>query len=88
MPLGWIVSSLVVGVIIGAIARLLMPGQDRMGCLMTALLGIGGSFVGGFLATLIWGGHDRYTFRSSGFLMSIVGSMVLLLVWRLIRGRD
>ena len=88
MGLAWIISSLVVGVIVGAIARLLMPGQDRMGCLMTALLGIAGSFVGGFIGTLIWGGRERYTLRSSGFLMSIVGSMVLLLLWRLIRGRN
>ena len=88
MGLGWIISSLITGIIVGAIARLLMPGQDRMGCLMTALLGIGGSFVGGFIATLVWGGPTRYHFRASGFLMSIVGSMVLLLLWRLIRGRD
>ena len=88
MGLGWIISSLISGIIVGAIARLLMPGQDRMGCLMTAILGIAGSFVGGFIATLVWGGPDRYTLRSSGFLLSIVGSMVLLLLWHLIRGRD
>ena len=88
MGLAWIISSLIVGLIVGGIARLLMPGQDRLGCLMTALLGIAGSFVGGFIGTLIWGGHERYTLRSSGFLMSIVGSMVLLLLWRLIRGRN
>ena len=88
MGLGWIISSLIVGVIVGAIARFLMPGQDRMGCLMTAILGIGGSFVGGFISTLIWGGRDRYALKPSGFLLSIVGSMVLLLLWRLIRGRN
>ena len=88
MGLGWIISSLITGIIVGAIARLLMPGQDRMGCLLTALLGIAGSFVGGFIGTLVWGGPDRYHFRASGFLMSIVGSMVLLLLLRLIRGRN
>ena len=88
MGLGWIISSLITGVIVGAIARLLMPGQDRMGCLLTALLGIAGSFVGGFISTLIWGGRDRYALRPSGFLLSIVGSMVLLLLWRVIRSRD
>ena len=88
MGLGWIISSLISGIIVGAIARLLMPGQDRMGCLLTALLGIAGSFVGGFIATLVWGGPERYHLRTSGFLMSIVGSMVLLLFWRLIRRRD
>jgi uncharacterized membrane protein YeaQ/YmgE (transglycosylase-associated protein family) len=88
MGVGWIISSLITGIIVGAIARLLMPGQDRMGCLMTALLGIAGSFVGGFIGTLVWGGPTRYHLRTSGFLMSIVGSMVLLLLWRLIRRRD
>jgi uncharacterized membrane protein YeaQ/YmgE (transglycosylase-associated protein family) len=88
MGLGWIISSLISGVIIGAIARFLTPGQDRMGCFMTAILGIAGSFVGGFIATLVWGGHDRYALRPAGFLLSIVGSIVLLLVWRLIKGRD
>ena len=86
--MGWIISSLISGIIVGAIARLLMPGQDRMGCFMTALLGIAGSFVGGFIATLVWGGPNRYHLRTAGFLMSIVGSMVLLLLWRLIRGRN
>lgn len=88
MGLGWIISSLISGIIVGAIARFLVPGQDRMGCLMTALLGIGGSFVGGFIATLVWGGHDRYTLRPTGFLLSIVGAIVLLILWRLIRGRE
>ena len=88
MGLGWIISSLISGLIVGAIARFLVPGQDRMGCLMTAILGIAGSFVGGFIATLVWGGRDRYALRPSGFLLSIVGAIVLLLLSRLIRGRN
>ena len=84
----WIISSLVTGLIVGAIARLLLPGRDSMGCLMTALLGIGGSFVGGFIATLVWSDGRRYGFRPSGFLLSIVGSIVLLLLWRLLRSNN
>ena len=86
--MGWILSSLISGLIVGAVARFLMPGQDRMGCLMTALLGIAGSFVGGFISTLLWGQHVRYGLRPGGFLLSIGGAMVLLLLWRMIRTRD
>jgi uncharacterized membrane protein YeaQ/YmgE (transglycosylase-associated protein family) len=85
--MGWIISSLITGLIIGAIARLITPGQDRMGCLMTALLGIAGSFVGGFISTLIWRTGSG-EIRPAGFLLSLVGSVLLLLLWRMIRGRD
>jgi uncharacterized membrane protein YeaQ/YmgE (transglycosylase-associated protein family) len=85
--MGWIISSLISGLIIGAIARFLTPGQDRMGCLMTAVLGIAGSFVGGFIATLLWR-DSRYELRPAGFLLSLVGAILLLLLWRMIRGRD
>ena len=53
--IGEIIGWLIVGLIIGALARLLMPGRDPMGCLMTALLGVAGSVVGGFIGRLIWG---------------------------------
>ena len=86
--MGWIISSLITGLIVGAIARLLTPGQDRMGCLMTALLGIAGSFVGGFISTLLWRNGGGYELRPAGFLMSLVGAILLLLVWRMIKGRD
>ena len=86
--MGWIISSLISGLIVGAIARLLMPGQDRMGCLMTALLGIAGSFVGGFISTLLWKSQGGFELRPAGFLLSIVGAILLLLLWRMIKGRD
>lgn len=86
--MGWIISSLITGLIVGAIARLLTPGQDRMGCLMTALLGIAGSFVGGFISTLLWNTGRGFELRPSGFLLSLVGSILLLLLWRMMRGRE
>ena len=70
--LGWMIF----GLIIGAIARLLVPGRQPMGLLATMLLGVVGSFVGGFLAYLIFGGG---AFRASGWVGSLIGAV--LLVW-------
>jgi uncharacterized membrane protein YeaQ/YmgE (transglycosylase-associated protein family) len=79
----WIITSLIVGVIVGGLARLLVPGRDPMGCFMTALLGIGGSFLGGFVATLLWGRGEG--FQPAGFVLSLVGAILLLLLWRQFR---
>ncbi|HKP14290.1 MAG TPA: GlsB/YeaQ/YmgE family stress response membrane protein, partial [Blastocatellia bacterium] len=58
--IGDIIGWLIVGLIVGALARLIMPGRDPMGCLMTALLGIAGSVVGGLIGRLIgWGARDN-----------------------------
>jgi uncharacterized membrane protein YeaQ/YmgE (transglycosylase-associated protein family) len=77
--IGWILFGLVVG----AIAKFLMPGRDPGGWIVTILLGIAGSFVGGFLATTIMG-RDQQT---AGWIGSIIGAMVLLFIYRLIVGR-
>jgi uncharacterized membrane protein YeaQ/YmgE (transglycosylase-associated protein family) len=78
----WIISTLIVGLIAGGLARLLVPGRDPMGCLMTAVLGIVGSFVGGGIAYLLgWQRGDGY-FHTAGLLMSIVGAIIVLLIWR------
>lgn len=78
-----LLQLLVVGLIAGAIARLLVPGRDPLGCLGTILLGIVGSFVGGFLAWLLF---DRDTdggaVQPSGIFGSIVGAVIALLIWR------
>jgi len=77
--IGWILFGLVVG----AIAKFLMPGRDPGGWIVTILLGIAGSFVGGFLATTLMG-RDQ---SSAGWIGSIIGAVVLLFVYRLIVGR-
>ena len=77
--LGWILFGLVVG----AIAKFLMPGRDPGGWIVTILLGIAGSFVGGFLASALTG-RDNST---AGWIGSIIGAMALLLIYRLIVGR-
>ena len=83
-----IIGQLIAGLIVGVIARLLLPGREAfpagaLGWLLTALLGIAGAFLGGFIARSLWAG-DNY---AVGWIMSIVGSIILLLVVRLIFGR-
>jgi len=83
-----IIGQLIVGLIVGVIARLLLPGREAfpagaLGWLLTALLGIAGALVGGFIARALWAG-DNY---AVGWIMSIVGAIILLLIVRLIFGR-
>lgn len=80
--LGWIVFGLVVGVI----ARFIMPGRQAMGMLMTILLGIAGSFFGGLLASLVRGGEMSLS-QPSGWIGSIVGAFLLLLIYGLVSKR-
>ena len=78
--LGWIVFGLVVGVI----AKLLMPGRDPGGFILTILLGIAGALVGGFV------GQSLGLYQPgepAGFVMAVIGSIVLLLIYRLVVGR-
>jgi uncharacterized membrane protein YeaQ/YmgE (transglycosylase-associated protein family) len=73
--LGWVV----IGLIAGALARLLIPGRQSMGIFMTMLLGIVGSFVGGFISSLIFGRDPMEpTIHGSGLIMSTIGAVVLL----------
>lgn len=77
--IGWILFGLVVG----AIAKFLMPGRDPGGWIVTILLGIAGSFVGGFLATTLMGREQQ----TAGWIGSIIGAIALLFIYRLIVGR-
>ena len=79
-----ILGTLVIGLIVGVIAKLLMPGRDPGGCLITILLGIAGAFVAGFLGRAI-GWYEPG--QPAGFIASVIGAMFVLLVYRLIRGR-
>jgi uncharacterized membrane protein YeaQ/YmgE (transglycosylase-associated protein family) len=90
--LAFIVVLIVVGLVVGLIARLLVPGRDNIGVLGTILLGIVGSFVGGFLWELVEYHHiETHHFQTAGFIGSIVGAIVVLLLLRvtgLERGRS
>jgi uncharacterized membrane protein YeaQ/YmgE (transglycosylase-associated protein family) len=84
----YLLSLLVIGLVIGAIARLLLPGRDPMGCLLTALVGVVGSFVGGLLSDLVAGRSARFgTLHPAGLIGSVLGAMVVLLLLRLVRRR-
>ncbi|HEX5367275.1 MAG TPA: GlsB/YeaQ/YmgE family stress response membrane protein [Acidimicrobiales bacterium] len=87
---GFIVTMLVVGVIAGYLARLLVPGRDPMSFLQTVVLGIVGSFVGGFLGYVLFGKDlDEGGIQPSGVFGSIIGAIVALLIYNVLsrRGR-
>lgn len=80
----FIVVLLIVGFIVGAIARLLMPGRDSIGIAGTIVLGVVGSFAGGFLQNLIeYHSLSIHSFHPVGLIGSIIGAWVLLLLLRL-----
>ena len=79
-----LIVFLIVGLIAGFIARALVPGRDPMGWMGTMILGIIGSFVGGTLAALLFGGTLDVT--PAGLIGSILGSIVVLLIWRAMGG--
>ena len=83
-----IVTWIVFGAIVGLIARFLMPGRDSMGWVGTIVLGIIGSFVGGFLAQLLVAGNASLPPPTSGWIGSIVGALVVLAIYRYTQGRS
>jgi uncharacterized membrane protein YeaQ/YmgE (transglycosylase-associated protein family) len=87
--LWFIIVLLIVGFIAGALARLLVPGPDPMSLFGTWLLGVVGSFVGGFLGYVIFGADiDDGPVQVGGVIGSILGAIVVLLVWRAITSRN
>jgi uncharacterized membrane protein YeaQ/YmgE (transglycosylase-associated protein family) len=79
---GLIISLLIVGIIAGAVARLVVPGKQNLSILATLVIGIVGSFVGGFLGYLLFR-SDRQDgfFQPSGIIGSIIGAIIVLLLW-------
>lgn len=74
---------LILGLVIGAVAKLLMPGKDPGGCILTSLLGVAGSFVGGYLGQLL----GIYPASGIGrFIGAVIGAMLLLFIYRLVSG--
>ena len=80
-----ILWSIIVGFIVGLLARALVPGADHMGFLATTVLGIVGSIVGGLVGRLISKPQEGSKFHPAGFFMSLVGAIVLLVLWRFVR---
>ncbi len=86
--LGFILGLIIVGLIAGALARLLVPGRDPMGIGATILLGIVGSFVGGFLADVLFRseGEDR-GLGPVGIIGSVIGAIIVLLIYNAVTKR-
>ena len=79
--MGHLLWTLIIGLVIGAVAKLLMPGRDPGGCIITMLIGIAGSFIASYLGqALNWYKPGE----PAGFIASVIGAMILLLLYRLI----
>ncbi len=80
-----LIWSVIVGFVTGLIARAILPGADHMGFIATTVVGIVGSMVGGFIGSLVKRPEPGATFHPAGFVMSVVGAVVLLVGWRMIQ---
>ncbi len=76
-----IIWSIVIGFIVGLIARAIMPGAHHLGFILTTLLGIGGSLVGGLIARLFSKPEPGSSFHPAGLILSIIGALILLFIW-------
>jgi uncharacterized membrane protein YeaQ/YmgE (transglycosylase-associated protein family) len=85
--MGAIIGWIIFGAIAGAIAKLLMPGKDPGGFIVTVLLGIAGAVVGGFIGRAIWGSSGVNDWSIGSFALAIAGAIVLLFLYRLAFGR-
>jgi uncharacterized membrane protein YeaQ/YmgE (transglycosylase-associated protein family) len=83
----FIIALVIIGIIAGYLARLLVPGPDPMSFLQTVLLGIVGSFVGGFLANALFEPGDQEGFGPAGIIGSILGAILVLIIYRFARAR-
>jgi uncharacterized membrane protein YeaQ/YmgE (transglycosylase-associated protein family) len=83
-----VILFILFGLVVGLIARALMPGRQPMGFILTALLGMAGSVVGSFIGSLIRGGGDAMEVRDAyNWIGAILGALLLLFVYGLVAGR-
>ena len=80
---GWL-SWIVIGALAGGIAKLLMPGRDPGGCIITIVLGIAGAALAGFLGNQL-GWYEQG--EGAGFIAAIIGAIIILFIYRLVAGR-
>ena len=82
--MGPLLYTILIGLVIGVVAKLLMPGRDPGGCIITILLGIAGSFLASYLGRAMGWYHEG---EPAGFVFSVIGAMILLLIYRMIFGK-
>jgi uncharacterized membrane protein YeaQ/YmgE (transglycosylase-associated protein family) len=83
-----LIGALIIGLIVGALARLIVRRQEPGGCLMTMVIGVAGSFVAFYLGRLLgWTSGHPDSLRPVGFIPSLIGAIILLLVYHMIRRR-
>jgi uncharacterized membrane protein YeaQ/YmgE (transglycosylase-associated protein family) len=82
-----LLGALIIGFIVGAIAKLIVPGKEPGGCLVTSLLGIAGSFVAFWIGQFLFhfSMDPKNPFQPAGFLSSLVGAILILIIYHLIR---
>jgi uncharacterized membrane protein YeaQ/YmgE (transglycosylase-associated protein family) len=85
--IGEIIAAILIGIVAGYLGRLLLPGKDPMGFVQTVVFGIIGALVGYFLFTALLGIGDDDKFDFGGIIGAIVGTMIVLLIWRAVAGR-
>ncbi|MEO7244951.1 MAG: GlsB/YeaQ/YmgE family stress response membrane protein [Rubrivivax sp.] len=79
-----IISTIIVGLIVGALARFVLPGDQKMGWVLTCLLGVAGSLVAGYVGQLL-GWYE--VGQPAGWIMSVIGAVVLLFIVQAVRGK-
>ena len=85
--MGAIIGWIIFGPIAGAIAKLLMPGRDPGGWIVTMLLGIAGAVIGGWIGSALWGSSGVNDWSIGSFALAIAGAILLLAIYRVIVGR-
>lgn len=83
-----IIAWILLGLVAGAIAKALMPGKDPGGFLVTIVIGIVGALIGGFIWNLLTGNDSYGDFDIGGIIIAVIGSLILLGGYRMIRGRS
>jgi uncharacterized membrane protein YeaQ/YmgE (transglycosylase-associated protein family) len=86
--LGEIIAAIFIGIIAGYLGRLLLPGRDPMGFVQTVAFGIIGSLVGYFVFTKVLGIGDDDKFDLGGIIGAVIGTILVLMVWRAVAGRN
>jgi uncharacterized membrane protein YeaQ/YmgE (transglycosylase-associated protein family) len=86
--LGELIAAIIIGIIAGYVGRLLLPGRDPMGFVQTVVFGVIGSLLGWAIFTYLLGIGDEDKFDLGGIIGAIIGTMLVLLIWRAVSGRS